>query len=171
MQKKILISIVNLKCHSAIRNGGECNSVWKTIYLSCKQMSITDNQTFLQYAINQIFKWLNNVWTKVKNDSQINVKIPIPISTKVKHAIGIWGGYQYDIRPLQSLLTHPTLWYKSIYIPNQNRNNLLKSYFRLDVCKWPYFYKKLSKHCLGARCWSKHVESSNFNGFPDKCYL
>ena len=27
MQKQILISIVNLKCHSAIRNGGECNSV------------------------------------------------------------------------------------------------------------------------------------------------
>ena len=28
--------------------------------------------------------------------------------------------YQYDIRPPQSLLTHPTLWYKPIHIPNQN---------------------------------------------------
>ena len=48
---------------------------------------------------------------------------------------------------------------------------LLKFYFRLHVCKWPYFYKKLSKHCFGARCWYKHAESSNFNGFPDKRYL
>ena len=75
----ILISIVNLECNSAIRNEGECNSVWKTIYLSCKQMSITDNQTFLQYSIN------SNIWVNEQCVHQseewlsVNVKIPISI--------------------------------------------------------------------------------------------
>ena len=59
--------------------------------------------------------------------------------------------YQQDVRPLQSLLTHLTLWYKSIhnsYQNSQSKSILLKFYFRLIVCKCPYFYKKLRKHCL-----------------------
>ena len=117
---------------------------------------------------------MNNVWTKVKNDSQINVKIPIPIlnqrliCNRDLGGISVW--YTASSEPPQAshtlvqinLHSKPKLSTQSI---------LLKFYFRLHVCKWPYFYKKLSKHCFGARCWYKHAESSNFNGFPDKRYL
>ena len=44
--------------------------------------------------------------------------------------------YQYDTRPLQSLLTHPTLWYKSIYIPNQNSQ--LKVFYSNSTFDWTY---------------------------------
>ena len=68
-----------LKMPFCNKERGECNSVWKTIYLSCKQMSITDNQTFLQYSIN------SNIWVNEQCVHQseewlsVNVKIPISI--------------------------------------------------------------------------------------------
>ena len=44
--------------------------------------------------------------------------------------------YQYDTRPIQGLLTHPTLWYKSIYIPNQNSQ--LKVFYSNSTFDWTY---------------------------------
>ena len=174
MQKQILISIVNLKCHSAIRNGGECNSVWKTIYLSCKQMSITDNQTFLQYSIN------SNIWVNEQCVHQseewlsVNVKIPISILNRSlicnRDLGGISVGYKASSEPPYA--SHTLVQIILHFIPKLSTQSiLLKSYFRLIVCKWPYFYKKLRKHCFGARCWYKHAKSSNFNGLQDNRYL
>ena len=151
MQKKIIISIVNLKCHSAIRNEGECNSVWKTIYLSCKQMSITDNQTFLQYSIN----W--NIWVNEQCVHQseewlsVNVKIPISILNQSlicnRDLGGISVGYKASSEPPYA--SHTLVQIILHFIPKLSTQSiLLKSYFWLIVCKCPYFYKKLKKHCL-----------------------
>ena len=174
MQKQILILIVNLKCHSAIRNGGECNSVWKTIYLSCKQMSITDNQTFLQYAIN------SNIWVNEQCVHQseewlsVNVKIPISILNQSlicnRDLGGISVGYKASSEPPYA--SHTLVQIILHFIPKLSTQSiLLKSYFWLIVCKCPYFYKKLKKHCLVQRCWYKQAKSSSFNGLRDNPYL
>ena len=52
--------------------------------------------------------------------------------------------YQWDLLPLQ---IQPLSIQDSCQNP-QTKDTLLRSYFWLTVCKYPYFSQKLRKHCL-----------------------
>ena len=76
--------------------------------------------------------------------TEFNVKILFQISTRTWYVIRTWGEYQWDLLPLQ---IQPL----SIQDPCQNlqtKDTLLRSYFWLFVCKYPYFSQKLRKHYL-----------------------
>ena len=55
---KILILIVYLKCRSAIRNGEECNSVWKTNYLNGNRCQWQTIIHFFNTLSIQILEWM-----------------------------------------------------------------------------------------------------------------
>ena len=72
------------------------------------------------------------------------MKILFQILTRVWYVIRIWGEYQWDLLPLQ---IQPLSIQDSCQNP-QTKDTLLRSYFWLIVCKYPYFSQKLRKHCL-----------------------
>ena len=80
-----------------------------------------------------------------------NVKIPIPNLNQSlicnKDLGGVSVGRTASSEPPYA--SHTLVQINPQFIPKLSTQSiLLKFYFRLIVCKCPYFYKKLRKHCL-----------------------
>ena len=118
----------------------------ETILCKCGQICASGNALM---QLGTIFYKLGQICTT--RNASIQLKGYMSLDGYVKQEMLLSVGRTASSEPPYA--SHTLVQINPQFIPKLSTQSiLLKFYFRLIVCKCPYFYKKLRKHCLVQRC-------------------